>query len=205
MALAGAGFVPCEVAYPARVLTAYPCVVRRDPTVCGTFPFGEQIGKVSLGGWEKNRGPNARALCLALPTPWGPHATFASERGRTCEDDGAAGLCTCHEGRGPGLRNLVRHEAGPCESHGKCYRSTHPRPNHVTTSGGHALANPPIEGPGEKRTHGRCIGRPHAPPSQPRPRLLANEECPHQCSNAKSLNVQVRPATLTAVKRSMFR
>ena len=62
MALAGAGFVPNEVTYPARVLTAYPCVVRRDPTVCGTFPFGEQIGKVSLGGWEKNHSPDARAL-----------------------------------------------------------------------------------------------------------------------------------------------
>ena len=67
MTRAGAGSVPCEVAYPARVLTAYPCVVRRDPTVCGTFPFGEQIGKVSLGGWEKNHSPNARALLLLFP------------------------------------------------------------------------------------------------------------------------------------------
>ena len=64
---AGAGFVPNEVTYPARVLTAYPCVVRRDPTVCGTFPFGEQIGKVSLGGSEKNRGLKSRALLLLFP------------------------------------------------------------------------------------------------------------------------------------------
>ena len=67
MTFAGAGFVPNEVTYPARVLTAYPCVVRRDPTVCGTFPFGEQIGKVSLGGSEKRRGLKSRALLLLFP------------------------------------------------------------------------------------------------------------------------------------------
>src|SRR6187401_2443539 len=44
MTLAGAGFVPDEVPYPARVLTAYPCVVRRDPHRPRHVPFGEQIG-----------------------------------------------------------------------------------------------------------------------------------------------------------------
>jgi hypothetical protein len=44
MTLAGAGFVPCEVPCPARVLTAYPCVVRRDPHRPRHVPFGEQIG-----------------------------------------------------------------------------------------------------------------------------------------------------------------
>ena len=56
---------------------------------------------------------------LLFPHPGATHP-FASERARTCDVGGAAGLCTCHEGRGPGLRNLVRHEAGPCESHGEC-------------------------------------------------------------------------------------
>src|ERR1044072_2999080 len=126
MALAGAGFVPCEVPCPARVLTAYPCFVRRDPTVRGTFPSESKSESVSPGWLGEEGSPDAHALLLllALPTPWGPHATFARERARACDASGAAGLCTCHEGRGPGLRNLVRHEAGPCESHGKCYRST---------------------------------------------------------------------------------
>src|SRR5678815_3207271 len=44
MTRAGAGFVPCEVPCPARVLTAYPCVVRRDPHRPRHVPFGEQIG-----------------------------------------------------------------------------------------------------------------------------------------------------------------
>ena len=86
MTLAGAGFVPCEVAYPARVLTAYPCVVRRDPTVCGTFPFGEQIGKVSLAGWEKNRGPNARALLFPHRGAHTPRLPVSADE--PCEDDG---------------------------------------------------------------------------------------------------------------------
>src|ERR1044072_7555318 len=119
MTLAGAGFVPCEVPCPARVLTAYPCVVRRDPTVRGTFPSESKSETVSLAGWEK-RVASTPTLFSALPPPWGPHATFARERARTCDVGGAAGLCTCHEGRGPGLRNLVRHEAGPCERHGEC-------------------------------------------------------------------------------------
>ena len=50
MTRAGAGFVPNEVPYPARVLTAYPCVVRRDPTVRGTFPSESKSGK-SVPGW----------------------------------------------------------------------------------------------------------------------------------------------------------
>jgi len=49
MTLAGAGFVPNEVPCPARVLTAYPCVVRRDPTVRGTFPSESKSETVSPG------------------------------------------------------------------------------------------------------------------------------------------------------------
>ena len=55
MTLAGAGFVPNEVPYPARVLTAYPCVVRRDPTVRGTFPSESKSETVSPG-WLGKRG-----------------------------------------------------------------------------------------------------------------------------------------------------
>src|SRR6187401_454759 len=120
MTLAGAGFVPNEVPYPARVLTAYPCVVRRDPTVRGTFPSESKSETVSPGWLGKRRGgPDARALLWLFPHR-GATDPFASERARTCDVGGAAGLCTCHEGRGPGLRNLVRHEAGPCASHGEC-------------------------------------------------------------------------------------
>ena len=119
MTLAGAGFVPNEVPYPARVLTAYPCVVRRDPTVRGTFPSESKSERVSPGGSEKRGGFDAHAHFLLFPHR-GATGPFASERARTCDVGGAAGLCTCHEGRGPGLRNLVRHEAGPCESHGEC-------------------------------------------------------------------------------------
>src|SRR6187455_362765 len=180
MTRAGAGFVPCEVPYPARVLTAYPCVVRRDPTVRGTFPSESKSETVSPG-WLGKRGvdPMPTVFVLLFPHPGATHP-FASERARTCDVGGAAGLCTCHEGRGPGLRNLVRHEAGPCAGHGECYRSNHPRSNHVTTSGGHTLAAPLIEGPGEKRAH--CIPMWRAPGDahpQPRPLLLANQECPH--------------------------
>ena len=58
MTRAGAGFVPNEVPYPARVLTAYPCVVRRDPTVRGTFPSeskSETVSPAWLGedGWPQ--------------------------------------------------------------------------------------------------------------------------------------------------------
>src|SRR6187401_3571842 len=67
MTRAGAGFVPNEVPCPARVLTAYPCVVRRDPTVLGTFPSESKSGKVSLAGWEKSGGLDARALLLLFP------------------------------------------------------------------------------------------------------------------------------------------
>ena len=119
MTLAGAGFVPCEVTYPARVLTAYPCVVRRDPTVRGTFPSEANRKRCPLGGSEKRGGLYAHALFLLFPHR-GATAPFASERARACDASGAAGLCTCHEDRGPGLRNLVRHEAGPCVSDGEC-------------------------------------------------------------------------------------
>src|SRR6187549_2279883 len=58
MTRAGAGFVPCEVPCPARVLTAYPCVVRWDPTVSGTFPSESKSETVSPGwlgeeGWPR--------------------------------------------------------------------------------------------------------------------------------------------------------
>src|SRR6185436_12428431 len=146
MTLAGAGFVPCEVPYPARVLTAYPWVVRRDPHRPRHVPFGEQIGNgVPWVARKKRGGPDARALLLLFPHG-GATDPFASERARACDASGAAGLCTCHEGRGPGLRNLVRHEAGPCESHGECYRSTQLRSNHVAMSGGHLLAHSTNEG-----------------------------------------------------------
>src|ERR1044072_4728692 len=69
MALAGAGFVPCEVPCPARVLTAYPCVVRRDPTVRGTFPSESKSGK-SVPGWlGEEAWPQRPRFSLALPTP----------------------------------------------------------------------------------------------------------------------------------------
>src|SRR5678816_4203840 len=55
MTRAGAGFVPREVPYPARVLTAYPCVVRRDPHRPRHVPFGEQIGN-SVPGWLGEEG-----------------------------------------------------------------------------------------------------------------------------------------------------
>jgi hypothetical protein len=168
MTLAGAGFVPCEVPYPARVLTAYPCVVRRDPTVRGTFPSESKSETVSPGGSEKRGGSDARALLCSSHTV-GQQTRLPVSAHVTCDVGGAAGLCTCHEGRGPGLRNLVRHEAGPCVESWRVLTSSQLRSNHVTTSGGHTLATPTTEGPGEKRTHGRCIGRPHASPPQPRP------------------------------------
>jgi len=71
MTLAGAGFVPNEVPYPARVLTAYPCVVRRDPTVRGTFPSESKSETVSLDGSEKEWWPRRPRSFLTLPTPWG--------------------------------------------------------------------------------------------------------------------------------------
>src|SRR5678815_5435646 len=64
MTLAGAGFVPCEVPCPARVLTAYPCVVRRDPTVRGTFPSESKSG-TSVPGWLGEEGWRRRPRSLS--------------------------------------------------------------------------------------------------------------------------------------------
>ena len=89
MTLAGAGFVPCEVPCPARVLTAYPCVVRRDPTVRGTFPSEAIRKRCPLGGSEKRGGLYAHALFLLFPHR-GPTDPFAGERARTCDVGGAA-------------------------------------------------------------------------------------------------------------------
>ena len=83
-------------------------------------PFGEQIGNgVPCVARRRGVASMPTVFVLLFPHPGATHP-FASERARTCDASGAAGLCTCHEGRGPGLRYLVRHEAGPCESHGKC-------------------------------------------------------------------------------------
>src|SRR6187401_2221382 len=154
MTLAGARFVPCEVPCPARVLTAYPCVVRRDPHRPRHVPFREQIGNgVPWLAGRRGVGSMPTLFILLFPHRGATHPC-ASERARTCDASGAAGLCTCHEGRGPGLRNLVRHEAGPCASDGECYRSTQLRSNHVAMSGDHLLAHSTNEGPGEMRTHG---------------------------------------------------
>src|SRR6187200_2259544 len=104
MTLAGAGSVPCEVPYPARVLTAYPCVVRRDPTVRGTFPSEANRKRCPLVARRRGVASMPTLLFLLFPHR-GATGPFASERARTCDASGAAGLCTCHEDRGPGLRN----------------------------------------------------------------------------------------------------
>ena len=112
--------------------------------------------------WEEQEKSAGVGATILLPATQGHFSDLLSERERAADGGVTAHdtwVCSENAGR---VRNLARHEAGPCESHGKCYRSNHPRSNHVTTSGGHTLADPPIEGPGEKRTHGRCIGRPHA-------------------------------------------
>ena len=43
--------------------------MRRDPTVRGTFPLESKSEKVSLAGWEKSGGRDARALLFLLVFP----------------------------------------------------------------------------------------------------------------------------------------
>ena len=84
-------------------------------------------------GKSRKRAWASSPLLLSQP-PRGHRFRFALRRERAADGGVPAHdtwVCSENAGR---VRYLARHEAGPCESHGECYRSNHPRPNHVAMS-----------------------------------------------------------------------